>query len=233
MSREQQPSWIDTFRICNLHGRERVALSERVGGALTKEELLTEARIRHLLREAKHLYRCVDEKVAASLFMKRYAHPLAGGVMHTFSRLGQLLDPDKWSFTLTIDASGDIDVTGEVELEPYRAEGRKLARDRQLELLFKGHINRVFQLMKQVSGISIKVLWANVANVLEHYYDLWAAEEHATEQERLLQEHRDWILHEAAGALYGEYEAIPLAFAYTVIPNPAQESKILRIREVC
>ncbi|WP_374018162.1 IucA/IucC family C-terminal-domain containing protein [Paenibacillus thiaminolyticus] len=123
--------------------------------------------------------------------MKRYAHPLAGRVMHAFSRLGQLLDPDKWSFILTIDASGDIDVSGQVKLEPYWEVGRKLARDRQLELLFKGHFNRLFQLMKQVSGISIKVLWANVANELEHYYDLWDAEEHATAQERLLQEDRD------------------------------------------
>ncbi|WCF07770.1 hypothetical protein NDS46_26355 [Paenibacillus thiaminolyticus] len=103
-----------------------------------KEELLTEAGIRYLLREAEHLYRCVDEKVVASLYMKRYAHPLAGRVMHAFSRLGQLLYPDKWSFTLTIDACGDIDVIGKVELEPYWEVGRKLARDRQLELLFKG-----------------------------------------------------------------------------------------------
>ncbi|QDM44396.1 (2Fe-2S)-binding protein [Paenibacillus thiaminolyticus] len=60
-----------------------------------------------------------------------------------------------------------------------------------------------------------------------------ATEEHTTAQDRLLQEDRDWVLHEAAGALYGEYKANPLAFTYTVIPNPAQESKILRIREVC
>lgn len=64
--------------------------------------------------------------------------------MHAFSRLGQLLDPDKWSFTLTIDASGDIDVISKVEFEPYWEVGRKLARDRPLELLFKGHSTGCF-----------------------------------------------------------------------------------------
>ncbi|CAH8773170.1 ferric iron reductase [Paenibacillus dendritiformis] len=231
MFREQQPCWEDMFRIRAPLDRERAAKSERV--ALSKEELLTEAGIRRLLREAKRLYRCADEKVAASLLMKRYAHPLAGGGMHAFSRLGQLLDPDKWSFTLILDASGDIHVLGEPELEPCWGEPRSLARERQIELLFKGHFNRLFQLMNQVSGISIKVLWANVANVLEYYYDLWATEAHTTAQELLLQEDRDGVLHEAAGALYGQYEANPLAFTYTVIPHPAQDGNMLRIREVC
>lgn len=230
MSRELQPCW-DTFRIRALSDCERAADSVRL--ALSKEELLTEAGIRRLLPEAKRLYRCSDDKVAASLFIKRYAHPLAGGGMYAFSRLGRLLDPDKWSFVLILDVSGDIHAIGEPELEPDMGEGRLLARDRQIQLLFKEHFNHLFRLMNQVSGLSRKVLWANVANVLEYYYDLWAAEAQITTQERLWQEDRNWVLHEAGGALYGQYEANPLAFNYRVIPHPIQKGNMLRIREVC
>ncbi|BFH11792.1 hypothetical protein WJ0W_000039 [Paenibacillus melissococcoides] len=155
MSRELWPCW-DTFRIRALPDWERAADSGRI--ALSKEELLTEAGIRRLLPEAKRLYRCSDDKVAASLFIKRYAHPLAGGGMHAFSRLGRLLNPDKWSFALILDASGDIHIIGEPELEPDMGEGRQLARDRQIQLLFKEHINRLFHLMNQVCGLLIKVL---------------------------------------------------------------------------
>ncbi len=173
-----------------------------------------------------------DLKVAASLFMKRYAFVAAMGLMamtYWNKKLNLtpenliLVDEDKNGLWMPHFHLKDASVTEFSSLEE---------KNEFIQSLFRGHLDRVIQSLKKATKLSNLILWENIA-----VYVFWIFENDDFLMNVGMRHRRDdqfqALLSDENLQWFGRYRTNPMAKYYSRKVNVEGVMDMVRVRKTC
>jgi ferric iron reductase protein FhuF len=174
-----------------------------------------------------------NEKVAASMIIKRYAF-LAAMAMFTMSHSDRKLNITPNNVTL-VSHYEDGHWLPKFYLKDLRfqemGEHRELKREQYLKDLFANHITILINQLSVSTKISKLILWENIA-----VYLFWLYENVLnTNEERkdILEEDFLYLFYEAPGDVFGEYKYNPLTKFDSAKVYQIAIDKHIRFRKTC
>jgi ferric iron reductase protein FhuF len=205
---------------------------EQESSATLISDLVFQKEMQAFLEEVKVEIQAPDLKVAASVFMKRYA----------FVVVFYLYALSSWNKRLhfTLDSlylrSSEKDgnwlpeyYIKDLSTEEFTGENRDKWRNQAIQHLFKDIIFPVLSTLTEEAKISKYILWENVAVYLYWLYE--KVLDH--NQNSLAFDDYDYIVNQAPGRVFGPYERNPLQ-RYGTEPVYLPELKeTVRIRKTC
>lgn len=173
-----------------------------------------------------------DLKVAASLFMKRYAFIAAMGLMamtYWNKKLNLnpenliLVDGEKSGLWMPQFYVKDASVTEFTSLE---------AKQEFIQSIFQNHLDRVIQSLKKTTKLSNLILWENIA-----VYIFWVFENDDFLLTEGMRKQRDeqfrQLLSDENSQWFGRYHKNPLARYYSGKVNVEGLTENVRVRKTC
>ncbi|OCA87974.1 hypothetical protein A8F94_09095 [Bacillus sp. FJAT-27225] len=169
-------------------------------------------------------------KVAASVFMKRYA----------FIAVLSLYSVTKWNKKLDLQPENIYfePPTGKgtwlpkfyfsnMEAEKWDGGHRNEWFKQVLTELFAGHLFPLIDLLGKVTGVSKLILWENVA-----IYVMWLYESELEGQTQANDDF-DFIFNKAEGAVFGKYRRNPITKFYSEKTYLDDLDELVRVRKTC
>jgi ferric iron reductase protein FhuF len=207
-------------------------LLEQESSATPISSLVHKEQMKVFLEEVKIEIQAPDLKVAASVFMKRYAFVVVI-YLYALSSWNKRLH-----FTLDSLYLQNSEVEGHwlpeyffknLSVEELTGEDRAQWRNRAIQHLFKDIMVPILNTLTEEAKISKYILWENIAVYLHWLYEKVLDQK----QESLAFEDYDYIVNQAPGKLFGPYERNPLErfAAEPVYLSELKES--IRIRKTC
>ncbi|WP_409271964.1 IucA/IucC family C-terminal-domain containing protein [Neobacillus sp. SCS-31] len=224
------------FKVGKLTDTEKEVLKdfrfsdEPMEGMISVQAMLEPAEMQSLIERLKATFQTDSDKVAASVFMKRYAF-LAVVALYTITA---------WNKKLNICLEN-------IYFEPPSAEPKWLPKfflknkqteefanaDRQTLLqkgiseLFADHINPVIERLAKTTGLSKLILWENTAVYLMWLYE--SKLENVPNADHDL----DFLFKKAEGSLFGRYNRNPISKFYYEKTYVDDLDEMVRIRQTC
>lgn len=211
----------------------------RLSEGLNKEPLTIEVEsllsgeMDHYIRKVMVGIGAPNEKVAASMIMKRYAF-FAAMALFTMSHSNRLLNIRTNNVTLVSHFEEGHwlpkfylkDMSFQT-LSGNRADGRK----QYVQELFANHIYLLMDQLSHLTKISKLILWENIA-----VYLFWLYEnvlDGNEEQKSIMREDFQYLFHQAPGHVFGAYNNNPLTkYDSEKKYNPGND-KYIRYRKTC
>ncbi|WP_225986105.1 IucA/IucC family C-terminal-domain containing protein [Psychrobacillus glaciei] len=195
---------------------------------LTTERMHSELSIETtLLLDEQHLKEYVDtirqrigaanEKVAASLFMKRYAF-LPAIYLYAMTSWNERLNVSYENVSIETDNSKEIWLPNfhfhNLETEISRSNREKW-RTTCIESLFKEHVSPIIELLSHITKVSKLILWENVVVYISWLYEKVLLEDrNSKEIVSRAKEDFHFIISHAPGNLFGDYGVNPISRFY-------------------
>jgi ferric iron reductase protein FhuF len=175
-----------------------------------------------------------NEKVTASMIMKRYAF-FAAMSLFTMSHSDRGLNIRTSNVTLVSHYEDGLWLPKfylkDLSFEAVHGD-RPVWREQYVKNLFANHIYLLMDQLTQISKISKLILWENIAVYLFWLYES-VLEESNEERKRIMAEDFRYLFYEAPGHVFGEYNHNPLTkYDSEKIFNPDTE-KYIRYRKTC
>ncbi|WP_059172189.1 IucA/IucC family C-terminal-domain containing protein [Bacillus sp. FJAT-27445] len=204
--------------------------AERLYRMISVKALLDPLELKAFIDQLKVTFQTDSEKVAASVFIKRYAF-LAVLALYTMSAWNKKLDirPEniyleppsadpKWlpKFYLTNTQTGEVNTAD-----------RQAFRRQAVSELFAGHLFPLISLLAKTTGVSKLILWENIA-----VYIMWLYES-KLEKEPNAGGDLDFIFKKAEGSLFGSYNHNPIKKFYYEKTYVDDLDEMVRIRQTC
>jgi siderophore-iron reductase FhuF len=188
--------------------------------------------LRSYLAERLSSMRTDDIKVAASLFIKRYA----------FLAVIGLFSMSYWNKKMDLSPENVILVDREkhgmwmpcfyLKNSTVTSFSSQEEKHQLLQVLFRQHMDVIIQNIKKDIKLSHIILWENIA-----VYIFWLYENENFLKEALSQqavaEDFVYLLQNNNNALFGEYNKNPLARYYTAKVKVEEVEDIVRVRKTC
>ncbi|WP_284036266.1 IucA/IucC family C-terminal-domain containing protein [Neobacillus sp. 114] len=193
--------------------------------------VLDEAFLKKFMANLSSRIGASSEKVAASIFIKRYAF-LAVIALYAMTAWSKKINVSLDGVTME-SASGEgnwlpsfsfKDITVQ---EWNGAVARSEWRKRVIRDLFAKNIYPIIAFFEKTFGISRFILWENIA-----VYVFWVYESELTEHENALEDFT-FLIFEANGSLFGRYKQNPLQKYYAEKSYLEEWSEEVRIRKTC
>jgi ferric iron reductase protein FhuF len=205
---------------------------EQDSSATPINSLVQKEQMKTFLEEVKVEIQAPDLKVAASVFMKRYAFVVVI-YLYALSSWNKRLH-----FTLDSLYLQSSEMEGnwlpeyyfeDLWLEEFTGENRAQWRNQAIQHLFKDIMFPVLNSLTEEAKISKYILWENIA-----VYVYWLYEKVLDyKQESLAVGDYDYIVNQAPGNLFGPYDRNPL-LRYNAEPVYLSElNEPIRIRKTC
>ncbi|MGM0902697.1 MAG: IucA/IucC family C-terminal-domain containing protein [Bacillota bacterium] len=205
---------------------------EQESSATPISSLVLKKQMKTFLEEVKVDIQAPDLKVAASVFMKRYAFVVVI-YLYALSSWNKRLH-----FTLDSLYLQNSEMEGNwlpeyyfenLSLEKFTGENRDHWRNQAIQHLFKDIMFPILNSLTEEAKISKYILWENIAVYLHWLYE--KVLDH--EQGSLAFEDYDYIVNHAPGKVFGPYERNPLE-RFTAEPvYLSQLKETIRIRKTC
>ncbi|MFJ7728415.1 siderophore-iron reductase FhuF [Neobacillus sp. NPDC097160] len=196
-------------------------------------ELLDESFLKDFLKSLSDTLGAPNEKITASIFIKRYAF-LAVMSLYAMTAWNKQLDVSLDNVLMEKAESGENwlpafslkDATVK-DLDPNenRSEWRKLV----LKDLFANHIYPIIAKLEKSFGISKLILWENIAVYL---FWLYESELKDSENDNVTDDFR-FLLFEAEGQLFGANNLNPLQKYFSEKMYLPERDEEVRIRKTC
>ncbi|WP_053368089.1 IucA/IucC family C-terminal-domain containing protein [Bacillus sp. FJAT-27245] len=205
-------------------------VDEQVEGMVSAKTLLDPAAMHSLIERLKVTFQTDSDKVAASIFMKRYAF-LAVLALYTMTAWNKKLDirPENIYFEPPSDEPKWLPkfFLKNTQTEEYAEADRQTLFRKGVSELFAGHINPVIETLAKTTGLSKLILWENTA-----VYIMWLYES-KLENEPAAAADLDFLLCKAEGSLFGKYNRNPISKFYTEKTYVDELDEMVRIRQTC
>ncbi|MHC0038207.1 IucA/IucC family C-terminal-domain containing protein [Pseudoneobacillus sp. C159] len=175
-----------------------------------------------------------NEKVAASIFMKRYAF-FAVMALFTMSHSDRKINIQTSNVTLVshFEDGHWLPRFFLKDLNLYESnEVREKWREGYIKDLFVTHLYPLMDQLSKVTNVSKLILWENIAVYLFWLYETVLVDS-SDEQKQKMEEDFRYLFYEAPGSLFGDYHQNPLTqFDGEKIFYPAA-GKEIRTRKTC
>lgn len=200
------------------------------------EALLDEHSMRQYLSQlGKHLG-AANDKVTASLFIKRYAF-LAVAYLYTMTMNNGKLHISFENVSLETDEQDELWLPkfyfNTFHIETLK-ENREKWREACVNNLFNKHLYLLLDCLSKVTKVSKLILWENIAIYIYWLYETVLQKEGLT-REVLLRSKEDfqYILFQAPGSLFGGNNENPLKSYYNEGVYIEEYKKEVRLRNTC
>ena len=203
--------------------------TEKMDSPLSIEvkSLLDEQQLEKYLESLGHHIETTDRKVAASIFVKRYAF-LAVIYLYAMTSWDEKLNIAYENLSIETDEQNKLWLPGfhfhDFQFES-RQNDRKEWRKKCIEDLFKNHITPILDLLSQTTRVSKLILFENIAVYIFWLYEKVFMEE-GTPADIVDRSKEDfqYILYEAEGSLFGNDDVNPLVRYYQKVdPNEVRK----------
>ncbi|MCS3431799.1 IucA/IucC family C-terminal-domain containing protein [Klebsiella sp. BIGb0407] len=173
--------------------------------SIAADSLLDTDTCRRMLTTIMPLIDAPDLAITASLYVKRLAFLTTGNVLYAMSvfdkglilslsgsQLEYAHDDGLWTSSLPADMTESI----------APCEGRDQWREAIVGALFKDFLSPLLNVLSQVSGIPVQILWENIA---VRVYSLYRGRMEGldSEQAQRCQADYDWLLRQADATVFG------------------------------
>ncbi len=216
------------FRLKSLSGRDpRHAISPRT--------LLNGQACEQLLAELGPVIGSPNTAITASLLVKRFAFLATGACLYALSACdkGLLLTLDNCALEYSHDRkvwTSSMPVAEQIPVE-YSAGERAAWRESVVRALFAGLLAPLLESLHQVSGISRRILWDNIAARVYSLYEKRMAKINDPQIQQRIQTDFQWLLTKAEPALFGlNYN--PLAHFRRPL-TLLEDGRSIRFRRTC
>ncbi|RDU37785.1 hypothetical protein DRW41_08160 [Neobacillus piezotolerans] len=203
---------------------------EPMEGMISANSLLDPEEMHSFIQRLKLTFQTDSDKVAASVFMKRYAF-LAVIALYTMSAWNKKLDvrPENIFFEPPADEPKWLPkfYLKNTQSVAWNSEDRQTLFQKGIADLFTSHINPVIEMLAKTTGVSKLILWENVA-----IYMLWLYES-KLESTPNAADDLDFIFKKAEGKLFGRYNRNPINKFYTEKTYVDDLDELIRIRQTC
>lgn len=193
--------------------------TEKMDSSLSIEtiKLLDESYLKEYIVSLQHHIGATNIKVAASIFIKRYAF-LSVIYLYTMTMNNKRLNISFENVSLETNDSSELWLPffyiHRLELQPLE-ENRQQWRANSIEFLFKEHISPILNTLSNVTKVSKLVLWENIAVYIFWLYERVILEEVISHNiVTCAQEDYQFIISSTASELFGDYSENPLARYY-------------------
>ncbi len=191
---------------------------------------LNEKEMKDFLEERLRVIGTSNLKVAASLFMKRYAFVAAMGLL-SMTYWNRRLNLSPYNLMISDGENNGLWLPNFFLKDPtiYTFTSEEEKRE-YIKFIFRNHLNRVVQIIKKTTNISALILWENIA-----VYIFWIYENDTYIQNEGNKQTRDkdfhLLLQETNRHLFGGYHNNPLSRFYR--HNIEDFPDKIRVRKTC
>ncbi|MEH7076335.1 IucA/IucC family C-terminal-domain containing protein [Neobacillus drentensis] len=198
--------------------------------AFNVADLLDETYLRDFMKNLSVAIGAPSEKIAASIFIKRYAF-LAVMSLYTMTALNKNLNVSLDNVKMESAVQGIVWLPGisiqDAAVQDWDGNDRSEWRSRVLNDLFANNIYPLITQLEKTIGISKLILWENIAVYLFWLYETeLKGKEHAEEDFR-------YLISEAKGKLFGCYNINPLPKYFTEKTYLEEWDTGVRVRKTC
>ncbi|MBU8908912.1 siderophore-iron reductase FhuF [Desertibacillus haloalkaliphilus] len=200
------------------------------------EMLFDRAYLKKLIEDLQQDMDAEDGRVTASIFSKRYSFLLVVPAFYSFSVLNKKINLAKDQLFLEPSKSTEhwlpqlllVDQTVRLfDSEEERVFQRRLL----VEDIFANHLNLICNELSTAWKVPKQILWENTAIYLFWLYESLLEKESAEDVKQRLKEDFSYLLNDAEGSLFGNYNRNPLTRFYH--EKTLVEGKEIRIRKTC
>lgn len=175
-----------------------------------------------------------NEKVTASMLMKRYAF-LAAMALFTMSHSDRGLNLRTVNVTLVSHFEDGLWLPKfylkDLSFDTISGD-RQLWREHYVKKIFANHVCLIMDQLSKITKISKLILWENIAVYLFWLYES-VLDKSNEERNSLMEEDFRYLFYDAPGSVFGEYNHNPLTkYDSEKIFNPVTE-KYIRYRKTC
>ncbi|MFC0417856.1 IucA/IucC family C-terminal-domain containing protein [Cytobacillus solani] len=225
---DYQRSELKQFRVTT--NRNSSALSVQI------DNLLDEQSMRQYLRQLGKHIGAANDKVTASIFIKRYAL-LAVAYLYTMTLKNAKLNISFENVSFETDEQDELWLPNfyfnDFHMETL-IENREKWRETCVHSLFNNHLYPIFDCLSRVTKVSKLILWENISIYIFWLYETILQREELTE-EVILRSKEDfqYLLFQAPGSLFGGYNENPLKKYYNERIYIEEYEKEVRPRNTC
>lgn len=173
-----------------------------------------------------------NHKVTASIFIKRYAF-LAVISLYAMTAWNKKLNMSLDNVTMEKAERGKswlpAFTLGDITVQDWDGTNRSAWRDGVLQDLFTKNINPIISQLEKTVGIHKMILWENIA---VYIFWLYESELKDCENNNLTDDFR-YLLFDAEGATFGDYNLNPLQKYYAEKTYIEEYNEAVRIRKTC
>jgi len=171
-------------------------------------------------------------KVAASIFMKRYAF-LAAAYWFSFSVFNKKLEMDPASVALVHREKNNLWLPGfYVTSEAVSVSAdREQEREEAARNMFSGHLSLLVEHIRKATKLEGLISWENIAVYLFWLYETGLEDSTLAPVHDRLEEDFRWLFKRENGAFFGDYHANPLHRYY--VEKRLINGKMVRPRTSC
>jgi siderophore-iron reductase FhuF len=193
-------------------------------------ELLDEAFLKDFLKNLSDVIEAPSEKVAASIFIKRYAF-LAVMSLYAMTALNKKLNVTLENVKMESAQQGKDWLPGislkDATLQDCEASDRSKWRAGIFKDLFANNIYPLISKLEKTVGISRLILWENIA-----VYLFWLYETELKDYDYAAEDFR-CLISEAEGKLFGRYNVNPLQKYFNEKTYLEEWDAEVRVRKTC
>ncbi|WP_413307423.1 siderophore-iron reductase FhuF [Bacillus sp. 1P10SD] len=215
-----------------LIGLEKYRLGSESADSFPIASLLDESFLKDFLEKLALTIGAPSTKVAASIFIKRYAF-LAVTVLYSMSVWNKKLNVTVENISMESPEQGKAWLPSfslkDMTTQDWNGENRALWRDTVLRDLFANNIYPIIVALEKAVGISKLIMWENMA-----VYLFWLYEKELKENENSnVADDFRYLLLEAEGSLFGQYNLNPLQRYYSEKTYVEESDEQIRLRKTC
>ncbi|MBY0124191.1 IucA/IucC family C-terminal-domain containing protein [Bacillus sp. S/N-304-OC-R1] len=206
--------WLSEAQINELRSYRFTTEKSNSALSISLEMLLKEQNLRDYLDKLSQHIDAANEKVTASIFIKRYAF-LAVNYLYAMTVWNKKLDISFENVTLETDDHDELWLPSfyfnEKSAEKAYNEDRNAWRKNCVKMLFSDHLFPLIKNLSSVTKVSKLILWENIAVYIYWLYETILSKEKLPEEVILrAKEDFQYLVFQADGSLFGSLHDNPL-----------------------
>ncbi|PFP30061.1 hypothetical protein COJ96_07670 [Bacillus sp. AFS073361] len=217
-------------KLLTVNQLEKYRFNPNLQDTFNVADLLDETYLKDFLKNLSVTIGAPSEKIAASIFIKRYAF-LAVMTLYSMTALNKKLNVSLDNIKMEAAVQGKDWLPGislkDADLQDWDGNNRTEWRSRVLRDLFANNIYRLISQLEKTVGISKLILWENIA-----VYLFWLYETELKDDHQAAEDFR-YLISEAEGKLFGRYNLNPLPKYFAEKTYLEEWDTEVRVRKTC
>lgn len=205
--------------------------------SIAVSDLLDKEKLTSYLSKLQETIDAPDQKVTASMLVKRYGF-FAVLSLYSMTILNKQLNVSLNNVFIETDENKEISVWLPnfrlQNLECCVAEDNRMGwRDKYLKSLFSEHIQVIIDVLSRETKISKLILWENIAIYIYWLYEMLLEEERFDMYKTIIEDDFNYVVGNANGYLFGPDNRNPLSRYFSKKTYHTEHDKEIRVRKTC
>ncbi len=195
------------------------------------EQFLQKKNMRQLLMHIGNVFGSPDNKVTASLFIKRYSVYIAA--LEIMSKYNTQIALPLSRLTFLCAHRHIASYIPSVTSHVFKQEEREEWRKETMRQLFAEHVTLLIEMLAEETRLPRTTMWAHVAFYIHVMYKKWMGQEEDEEVRKRLTDDFNYLINEAPVEWFGRVNCNPLQIQFCQFNHPVERNETISLRKVC